>query len=304
MYKLQDAVGWSALIYYVMVVASTMYFLFNLIVAALGGCYQTQLLKDAKAKKEKEEAEASAQEAVEFVTPPEAVKKPPPVNYDEWSDDENDYRPITLKDTLNGHTFNRFIMGMIIINTILTALQSPFNSPGLAMWLIYLNYLFSFVFAVEMGLKIQAFGRDEYLKSHFNKFDALMVLISVFDFGGGLVGMGECDENGNCKGTPFGIFRCARVLRILKVADESPRFHKVLTVILHSLKAVAPMIVLLFLFICIFAVLGLHMFGGIFEDWDEKPRAHFDDVLISFMSVFIVVTSDNWADMMLYTYKG
>ena len=52
---------------------------------------------------------------------------------------------------------------------------------------------------------------------------------------------------------------------------------------------------LLFIFVFIYALLGMQFFGGLYDwDDDEPARAHFDTFWISFVSVFQVLTMENW----------
>ena len=63
--------------------------------------------------------------------------------------------------------------------------------------------------------------------------------------------------------------------------------------LINSIEAIASLLVLLFLMIAIFALLGAQLFGGkippIQGDFElEKPRAHFDGFVQSLLTVFQV----------------
>ena len=61
--------------------------------------------------------------------------------------------------------------------------------------------------------------------------------------------------------------------------------------LLNSIRSIASLLLLLFLFIVIFALLGMQVFGGRFN-FDvnlEKPRSHFDTFTQSLITVFQVL---------------
>ena len=67
--------------------------------------------------------------------------------------------------------------------------------------------------------------------------------------------------------------------------------------LLNSMKSIASLLMLLFLFIIIASLLGMQMFGGkfnfqgdnMFNDYDdERPRCNFDDFVNAMLTVFQV----------------
>lgn len=58
--------------------------------------------------------------------------------------------------------------------------------------------------------------------------------------------------------------------------------------LLNSMRSIAGLLLLLFLFIVIFALLGMQLFGGKFNFEDGKPRSNFDTFYQSLLTVFQV----------------
>lgn len=60
--------------------------------------------------------------------------------------------------------------------------------------------------------------------------------------------------------------------------------------LLNSIQSIASLLLLLFLFIVIFALLGMQVFGGKFnfEETQDKPRSNFDSFWQSLLTVFQV----------------
>lgn len=63
------------------------------------------------------------------------------------------------------------------------------------------------------------------------------------------------------------------------------------------------LLLLLFLFIVIFALLGMQVFGGKFNfnPMQPKPRANFDTFIQSLLTVFQILTGEDWNTVM---YNG
>ena len=61
--------------------------------------------------------------------------------------------------------------------------------------------------------------------------------------------------------------------------------------LLNSMRSIASLLLLLFLFIVIFALLGMQLFGGKFnfDKTQDKPRSNFDSFFQSLLTVFQVI---------------
>ena len=51
---------------------------------------------------------------------------------------------------------------------------------------------------------------------------------------------------------------------------------------------------LMFVFVFIYTLLGMQLFGGQFNFEDGKPRGNYDAFIIGFLTVFQVLTTENW----------
>uniref|UniRef100_A0A452T2M8 Voltage-dependent L-type calcium channel subunit alpha n=1 Tax=Ursus maritimus TaxID=29073 RepID=A0A452T2M8_URSMA len=72
--------------------------------------------------------------------------------------------------------------------------------------------------------------------------------------------------------------------------------------LLNSIRSIASLLLLLFLFIIIFALLGMQLFGGRYDFEDtEVRRSNFDNFPQALISVFQVLTGEDWNSMM---YNG
>ena len=63
---------------------------------------------------------------------------------------------------------------------------------------------------------------------------------------------------------------------------------------------------LLLLFVFIYALLGMQIFGGAFTDPEVVGtiRYNFDSFLNAFITAFIMLTTENWNQIMFYAFSG
>ena len=99
--------------------------------------------------------------------------------------------------------------------------------------------------------------------------------------------------------------RCIRLLRAFKVTRYWKSLQNLLRSLISSIEAIASLLVLLFLFLGIFALLGSQLFGGKFIERKfpgdlekEKTRMNFDSFFNSLFSCFQVLTGEDWNTIM------
>ena len=63
--------------------------------------------------------------------------------------------------------------------------------------------------------------------------------------------------------------------------------------LVNSISSINSLLVILFLFIFIFSLLGMQIFGGKFSDVNDDTRSHFDTFLQSVFTVFQVLFKNN-----------
>jgi len=68
----------------------------------------------------------------------------------------------------------------------------------------------------------------------------------------------------------------------------------IISVIQRSFSSFTYIALLLFVFIFIYALLGMQLFGGQFDFEDGKPRGNYDEFNVAFVTVFQILTMENW----------
>uniref|UniRef100_A0A1I8GIZ2 Ion_trans domain-containing protein n=1 Tax=Macrostomum lignano TaxID=282301 RepID=A0A1I8GIZ2_9PLAT len=195
-----------------------------------------------------------------------------------------------VKQLIDHRFFQRGILIAILINTMSMGIEFHNQPQTLTDIIEYSNVFFCGVFALEMLLKLLGDGLIDYVSSGFNVFDASIVILSGFELLQG-------------HGSGLSVLRTFRLLRILKLVRFLPALRQQLFVMLKTMDNVATFFALLVLFIFIFSVLGMTLFGGKFcwhpdgstctcseradPDTDcECDRANFDSIMWSLVTVF------------------
>ncbi|XP_030067538.1 voltage-dependent T-type calcium channel subunit alpha-1H isoform X2 [Microcaecilia unicolor] len=196
-----------------------------------------------------------------------------------------------LKRIVDSKYFNRGIMIAILINTLSMGIEYHEQPEELTNALEISNIVFTSMFALEMLLKLLAFGLFGYIKNPYNIFDGIIVIISVWEI------IGQSDGG-------LSVLRTFRLLRVLKLVRFMPALRRQLVVLMKTMDNVATFCMLLMLFIFIFSILGMHLFGCKFslamDGGDTIPdRKNFDSLLWAIVTVFQILTQEDW-NVVLY----
>ncbi|XP_011061777.1 PREDICTED: voltage-dependent T-type calcium channel subunit alpha-1G isoform X4 [Acromyrmex echinatior] len=210
-----------------------------------------------------------------------------------------------IKKLVEHKYFQQGILLAILINTLSMGIEYHNQPEQLTVAVEISNIVFSAIFAVEMLLKIIAEGPFGYISNGFNVFDGIVVVLSVVELCQSVV-----EERGGSSG--LSVLRTFRLLRILKLVRFLPNLRRQLFVMLRTMDNVAVFFSLLVLFIFIFSILGMYLFGGKFCMWADRSRPctcaevvsrhplcrcdrkHFNDIVWALVTVFQILTQEDW----------
>uniref|UniRef100_A0A8C0VR53 Voltage-dependent L-type calcium channel subunit alpha n=1 Tax=Cyanistes caeruleus TaxID=156563 RepID=A0A8C0VR53_CYACU len=332
LYWMNDAMGFELpWVYFVSLVIFGSFFVLNLVLGVLSGEFSKEREK-AKARgdfqklREKQQLEEDLKGYLDWITQAEDID---PEN-DEEADEEgkrNTSMPTSETESVNTENvsgegespaccgsfrrwrrWNRFnrrkcraavksvtfywlVIVLVFLNT-LTISSEHYNQPD---WLTQIqdiaNKVLLALFTCEMLVKMYSLGLQAYFVSLFNRFDCFVVC-------GGIVEtiLVELEIM-----SPLGIsvFRCVRLLRIFKVTRHWASLSNLVASLLNSMKSIASLLLLLFLFIIIFSLLGMQLFGGKFNfDETQTKRSTFDNFPQALLTVFQILTGEDWNAVM------
>ncbi|XP_075384232.1 voltage-dependent R-type calcium channel subunit alpha-1E isoform X2 [Tenrec ecaudatus] len=200
---------------------------------------------------------------------------------------------ISIRHMVKSQVFYWIVLGVVALNTACVAIVHHNQPPWLTHLLYYAEFLFLGLFLLEMSVKMYGMGPRLYFHSSFNCFDFGVTVGSIFEVVWAIFR----------PGTSFGIsvLRALRLLRIFKVTKYWASLRNLVVSLMSSMKSIISLLFLLFLFIVVFALLGMQLFGGRFNFNDGTPSANFDTFPAAIMTVFQILTGEDWNEVM---YNG
>ncbi|XP_040011264.1 calcium channel, voltage-dependent, N type, alpha 1B subunit, a [Xiphias gladius] len=198
----------------------------------------------------------------------------------------------TIRRLVKSQSFYWTVLCLVGLNTLCVAIVH-YDQPE---WLTYALYLAEFVFLglflAEMSMKVYGLGPQNYFHSSFNCFDFGVIIGSIFEVIWAAIK----------PGASFGIsvLRALRLLRIFKVTKYWNSLRNLVVSLLNSMKSIISLLFLLFLFIVVFALLGMQLFGGQFNFEDETPTTNFDTFPAAILTVFQILTGEDWNAVMYH----
>nr|XP_031833453.1 muscle calcium channel subunit alpha-1 isoform X1 [Nomia melanderi] len=332
LYSIEDAMGSSwQWIYFISMVILGAFFVMNLILGVLSGEFSKEREK-AKARgdfhklREKQQIEDDLKGYLDWITQAEDIEpetdepkmqdgKSKQQNEMESTDQlEGDEKGIqqdsvwrrkkrdfdrvnrrmrrACRKAVKSQVFYWLIIVLVFLNTGVLATEH-YNQPH---WLDdfqeITNMFFIALFSMEMMLKMYSLGFQGYFVSLFNRFDCFVVIGSIT----------EMILTNTQVMPPLGVsvLRCVRLLRVFKVTKYWRSLSNLVASLLNSIQSIASLLLLLFLFIVIFALLGMQVFGGKFNfsEMQDKPRHNFDSFWQSLLTVFQILTGEDWNAVM------
>uniref|UniRef100_A0A8C3RI01 Voltage-dependent R-type calcium channel subunit alpha n=1 Tax=Cyanoderma ruficeps TaxID=181631 RepID=A0A8C3RI01_9PASS len=200
---------------------------------------------------------------------------------------------ISVRHMVKSQVFYWIVLSLVALNTACVAIVHHNQPAWLTHFLYYAEFLFLGLFLLEMSLKMYGMGPRLYFHSSFNCFDCGVTVGSIFEVVWAIFR----------PGTSFGIsvLRALRLLRIFKITKYWASLRNLVVSLMSSMKSIISLLFLLFLFIVVFALLGMQLFGGRFNFMDGTPSANFDTFPAAIMTVFQILTGEDWNEVM---YNG
>uniref|UniRef100_A0A158P6U9 Voltage-dependent L-type calcium channel subunit alpha n=1 Tax=Angiostrongylus cantonensis TaxID=6313 RepID=A0A158P6U9_ANGCA len=332
MYWVNDAVGreWPW-IYFVTLVILGSFFVLNLVLGVLSGEFSKEREK-ARARglfqkfREKQQLEEDLKGYLDWITQAEDIdpvndeqeEEPTATATGEEVDEEGEERAEETRPSkwrarmkrfektnrrcrracrrlVKSQTFYWLVILLVLLNTLVLTSEHYGQSEWLDDFQTMANLFFVILFSMEMLLKMYSLGFTTYTTSQFNRFDCFVVISSIIEFV--LLYLRLMKPLG------VSVLRSARLLRIFKVTKYWTSLRNLVSSLLNSLRSIMSLLLLLFLFIVIFALLGMQVFGGKFNfnPQQPKPRANFDTFIQALLTVFQILTGEDWNTVM---YNG
>lgn len=187
--------------------------------------------------------------------------------------------------------FENFIYSCIVFNSFVLLFkwyEQPLIMDKIAEWL---NYGFTAIFFCEAALKLIGFGPKLYFNDGWNLYDAIIIMgsfISIFI---------SANTSLEIRGA-LSILRSFRILRLLRLIKRGKSLQLIFNTFVITLHSLANIGCLLLLFIFMYSILGMMLFGEVTRNGIMNDYINFESFDTAFITLFIVATGDSWNDIM------
>jgi voltage-gated sodium channel len=189
-----------------------------------------------------------------------------------------------LETFVESPAFNRFVTAVIVLAALLIGLET--YTPVVERFGELLRWSNTFIlgiFAIEVALRFAATWPQpgRFVRHGWNLFDLSIVLLSLLP---GLAAF-----------TPA--VRLIRLLRVLRLLRTVPELQVILGALLRSIPAMSYVLLLLLLFLYVYAVIGVSLFG-------QNDPVHFRDLHTALLTLFKTLTGEGWIDFFDIGFYG
>lgn len=176
--------------------------------------------------------------------------------------------------------FELFVVAVILFSAIVVGAKTYDLPPVMLTAVAWLDSFITVIFLVEIIIRfIGEEHKREFFKNPWNIFDTLIVVAS-------LIPVDESDM-------AF-VGRLLRIFRVLRMISIIPELRVLLNSLLKALPQLGYVMLLMFIIFYIYAAIGSTLFAEI------NPEL-WGDISISLLTLFRVMTFEDWTDVMYET---
>ena len=151
------------------------------------------------------------------------------------------------------------------------------------------NVFFVIIFAIEAVIKIIGLTPLFYFRDTWNRFDLLIVVISI-------IGLGADRVNG------MSVLRLFRIGRLLRLISKSSGMKTLVHTMIHSLPALWNVTLLLLVTFFMFGIAGVELFGRVnrnpYQGAGLTENVNFKNVYYALVSLYTISSTEGWVDLM------
>ena len=176
--------------------------------------------------------------------------------------------------------FELFVVAVIIVSALLVGAKTYELAASSRSLIIWLDMLITVIFVAEITIRfIGEPNKRAFFRNGWNVFDTLVVTISLIPI-----------DNSDL----VLVARLVRVFRVLRMISIIPELRMLLASLLKALPQLGYVILLMFIIFYIYAAIGATLFESI------NPTL-WGDIAISMLTLFRVMTFEDWTDVMYET---
>tara|TARA_B100001540_G_C15721206_1_gene603155 strand:- start:25 stop:801 length:777 start_codon:yes stop_codon:yes gene_type:complete len=188
----------------------------------------------------------------------------------------------------NSKAFQRFIILTIVLAGVVVGVQTYAKFADRHKEILeFMDGMILVVFSLEVIIKVAAEGKKplRYFSNPWNVFDFIIVAACLLE------------PVLPIDGAFLPVLRLARILRVLRLVTTIPKLQVLVSCLLKSLPSMFYVSVLLGLLFYIYGTMAVFLYG-------ENDPIHFRNLQTSVLSLFRVVTLEDWTDVMYINMYG
>ncbi|KAJ6360875.1 hypothetical protein OIU77_004825 [Salix suchowensis] len=223
-----------------------------------------------------------------------------------------------LKAFVRSPKFGYIISSILVINLMAVMIETTLdiaNNSAQKVWQ-KVEFVFGWIYVVEMALKIYACGFENYWRDGQNRFDFLITLVMVI---GETVTLASPNGTFLSNGEWIRYLLVARLLRLIRILMYVKSYRAFLATFLDLIPSLMPYLGTIFCVMCIYCSLGIQIFGGVVnagnpnlegtdlaqEDFLDKISYllfNFNDYPNGMVTLFNLLVMENW-QVWMQSYK-
>ncbi len=176
--------------------------------------------------------------------------------------------------------FELFVVSVIIFSALVIGVKTYDLPPLVIKSITLFDWFITMIFMVEISIRyIGEPNKRDFFKSGWNIFDTLIVVVSLIPVDNSDMAL---------------IGRLVRIFRVLRMVSIIPELRMLLNSLLKALPQLGYVMLMMFIIFYIYAAVGSTFFAEINEFlWG--------DISISMLTLFRVMTFEDWTDVMYET---
>ena len=192
----------------------------------------------------------------------------------------------TIKTHLNRLNNNKFfqflIISVIIFSALMIGVKTYDIDPDYLAIIVFIDNAITVLFLFEILVRFIAEGHSlSFFKKGWNVFDTLIVAVSLIPIEDSEVVL---------------LARLVRIFRVLRLISVIPELRILISALIKALPPMGYVLLLMFIIFYIYAAVGSLLF-------EQINPALWKDIAVAMLTLFRVVTFEDWTDVMYETMK-
>ena len=176
--------------------------------------------------------------------------------------------------------FELFVVVIIIFSALVVGVKTYNISEEILKAIVVLDWVITVIFLIEITIRFIADpNKSQFFKKGWNIFDTLIVVVSLIPIDNSEMAL---------------LGRLIRIFRVLRMVSIIPELRVLVNSLIKAMPQLGYVMLLMFIIFYIYAAIGSTFFS-------EINPSLWGDITISMLTLFRVMTFEDWTDVMYET---